>query len=86
MRPRRAQHAQTERSEADAVDRAGATDDVDRRRRELRAVHLHLDDDARFAIAREHLGERRHVHPPQLVGGPIANRPAQGVVRSSSRS
>ena len=46
-RPRRAQHAQTERSETDTVDSAGAADDVDRRRRELGAVHLHLDDDPR---------------------------------------
>ena len=67
--------AQAERPETHAVDGVGAPDDVDDGAAPVRGVHLHLDDDADVAIAREH---RRPASAPRSP----APRNGQAVARA----
>ena len=71
------QNTPPERAEADPLDRIGAADHVEGSRRQLGAIHLHLDDDPRVAIARKDVGQRRNAGTPQLIRGAIRDRAAQ---------
>ena len=78
--PHLAKHATAERAEAHAIDRPGGAHDLHDGARELGAVDFQLDDDASVAVAREHIGERRHADTlPGEWGRVAAAKTAPGV-------
>ncbi len=73
---------ESERSQADPVDRVGSSDVIDDGARAIRVVHLQLDDDPRISIGREHRSERRNINSArtkgELAGIVGRNRPVPG--------